>query len=697
MLNYQIALTNVPFDRSYMNVIRFSSRADQQEYFGVSTLFASAPSCNLKAGTLLTTQITVEAAAYNLQPMMNYNYCIVKDNTAAATFPYLYYFVLAIRHVSGAVLQVDVELDVMQTYYIDLTFSDCMIRRAHLNRWSSAIPEVSFDNSVDSALLNNDGVTVAKRLKKRTKISFHPDLSENSDFNEMLDYFQPFWVYIYISQEGAATLFGDELTAWAYRLVVSEMNTGVCCLVAPLFYSYPDNWTGDTIRHGITVRFTGSGQYNWNFHDLLMVLESKSLLPYIYNIKVSPKSPFQAKEYSEGVDYKNNQTTGQPAPLIEILSPSAFGLYPIHMQSTGEWVYDTYICFVTKQTNEPEKASYTISKETTFFKSDIVGKFEDIKYNPKLLSSDVYEVRIVDYQGNYFSYDPQKLNRQEITLLLSEPLTSAAASGYVRIQDIEGSAFDNGAQNAFIGLVYSNDVSIPFSVDQLSSFLSQNKNFMAIQQSQRDYVSEVTDIDISHRNASAVLSLAKGVGTGLGKAAGGDLVGGLGGVADSLLSFANSQIDNSALLAKANATNELSAINQAYTLDNMKSAPSSLKNAQGNVFLGMQASNEGGPYLYVEEYEAVEQDLYKLNDFYSMFGFKYERRGNIKGFDNVRYYHNYIQADLENVNINGNLSNLVREKIRAIFSTGVRFWNYHPGINISFSYNMENYENALAN
>ena len=44
---YQYALTSVQFDSSYENAIRFDTRAQQEEYFKVSTLFANAKSVNL--------------------------------------------------------------------------------------------------------------------------------------------------------------------------------------------------------------------------------------------------------------------------------------------------------------------------------------------------------------------------------------------------------------------------------------------------------------------------------------------------------------------------------------------------------------------------------------------------------------------------------------------------------------------------
>ena len=56
-LNYQIALTNVPFDKDYKNVIRIGTREEQEEYFQVSSLFSKAENCNLNAGNLFETTL----------------------------------------------------------------------------------------------------------------------------------------------------------------------------------------------------------------------------------------------------------------------------------------------------------------------------------------------------------------------------------------------------------------------------------------------------------------------------------------------------------------------------------------------------------------------------------------------------------------------------------------------------------------
>ena len=94
-LNYQIALTNVPFDNSYKNVMRFDTRSEQETFFNVSSLFSSdTPRVNFNVGSLMATNIVFDCAKTdNINELLNKNYCIVKDNSSNAGLDYYYYFI----------------------------------------------------------------------------------------------------------------------------------------------------------------------------------------------------------------------------------------------------------------------------------------------------------------------------------------------------------------------------------------------------------------------------------------------------------------------------------------------------------------------------------------------------------------------------------------------------------------------------
>ena len=73
----------------------------------------------------------------------------------------------------------------------------------------------------------------------------------------------------------------------------------------------------------------------------------------------------------------------------------------------------------------------------------------------------------------------------------------------------------------------------------------------------------------------------------------------------------------------------------------------------------------------------------------NLYGYTYNQLDNIKNCDNIRYYHNYVEASIANI-YGVSISNNIRDDIKSRFNQGVRFWNSD-----NIQYEMENYENWL--
>ena len=116
-----------------------------------------------------------------------------------------------------------------------------------------------------------------------------------------------------------------------------------------------------------------------------------------------------------------------------------------------------------------------------------------------------------------------------------------------------------------------------------------------------------------------------------------------------------------------------------------------LKNANGNVIFNMFVNDLA---LYVEEYDALENEKEIVNDVMFKTGFTVNRLGYIKDYLNIRVYFNYVRARIENITSDLQLSNNVRQKFKNIFANGVRFWNVTDQM---FKYDKENYERWLKN
>ena len=231
----------------------------------------------------------------------------------------------------------------------------------------------------------------------------------------------------------------------------------------------------------------------------------------------------------------------------------------------------------------------------------------------------------VTCNGEQFTFDPLKLGTNDLTVQYYEMLQPGISRYYATIE--AGLYGDTGA--SYIGLVSSSDNSIVYSVEAWQSFISQNKNFFT----------------------------QRGVQIGM------------------------DFIQNRKILSTVNALADT-----YFTVDNLKNSPQSVQNANGDALLNIGIN---GLNVNVEIWEALGRDMGVIDDYTYKNGFAFNRVDLISNYDNIRYYFNYIEADVES--ITGNISNLEKERLRERLSA-VRFWNTD-----TLQYTLENYERRLAN
>ena len=256
--------------------------------------------------------------------------------------------------------------------------------------------------------------------------------------------------------------------------------------------------------------------------------------------------------------------------------------------------------------------------------NDIVGAIRNPALNPKLLITNAREVRVT-CNGEQFTFDPLKLGTNELTVQYYEMLQPGISRYYATIE--AGLYGDTGA--SYIGLVSSSDNSIIYSIEAWQSFISQNKNFFT----------------------------QRGVQIGM------------------------DFLQNRNILSTVNALADT-----YFTVDNLKNAPQSVQNANGDALLNIAIN---GLNVNVEIWEALGRDMGVIDDYTYKNGFAYNRVDSISNYDNIRYYFNYIEADVET--ITGRMSNIEKERLRERLSA-VRFWNTD-----FIQYSLENYERRLTN
>ena len=163
------------------------------------------------------------------------------------------------------------------------------------------------------------------------------------------------------------------------------------------------------------------------------------------------------------------------------------------------------------------------------------------------------------------------------------------------------------------------------------------------------------------------------------------------GMVSGIFSTASAAVGQAADIAVNTMTFAQTLQNMKFQADNLEAAPDQLVNANGNAIFDFIVNDFS---LFVEVLAPIESDCVRINDVMHRFGFFVGAIGNVKDYDNIRHYFNYVQANIEEVISDITISMAVRDKFKEAFSNGVRFWNVNNNI-VLYDYNPENYENIL--
>lgn len=662
-LFYQIALTNVAFDNSYKNVLRFENRAQQEAYFDTNTLFLNKEFVNFNATNLITTNIVYDIGPNeSLQKMLNCNYCIVKDNSPSKTLNYYYFFVTNAKYINDKQISVQLEIDVINTYYLDLQFSDCLIEKAHLNRFvENTDGTISFDGTVDSKLFEREDIkNVAKRLTKRTKLKIDYG---NEELNTWFDNNVLCWLYVYLdptheykfknwaNEDVTKTLLQLEYQTkdaptGSYEPYVN-LPSNLVCVSIPILKN-----TGTLLNISTTTPPKNQLIYLSNLQNFFKNNENYA---YVYAIKLSFIPPFSGQ-----FDYTINDIGDLYIKL------NVFGGQP-RFENDSAQVVDGMINII-KQSYETLTENFNLSKQLKFNKSQLINADKNPAFNPKLLNDDYFELRVLDSSEDYFIYDAQKLNKEQIQLTVTEAFTPDTTKRYIRVKNTSGVYID-ACEDNLTGVVNLNDATIILPKTTFEQMLANNKNYF---------------LQNSLQRGQQLIGAGAGLFGGLGTMIGGVLT------ANPLLITAGATGIGSSINSAVNVA--YSKINEGLTVDNMKNAPANIISAKGNIFFENMYSKYG---VFIEEYDILPNEKQMINDYMCQYGFTVNRLGNPKEFDNIRHFYNYVRAQIENISTNLLLSNAVRARIKEIYANGVRFWNVYNNNTPSFNYDKENYERWL--
>ena len=668
---YQLGLLDFPFDSQGDDTRFFASVEEQIAYFENKVSNGSAPFKPIEApclDSLFITRQVYQGVPYVLGNQFDYagkNYAVIKVVSPSVKTYYFYYFITKSTIGAEGQMLLDLQLDTVQTYFFnpDISFSDCLIERAHLNRFEKTpAGTVQFIHSPDSKIFNaEEGLNFPKRLVSRTKLnlSFTGNTTVDTWLNENVAY----WVYVFIdptqdynvadigASNSTATIPGyyGEWREFGYSKYPTGIQAAAKCICYPVYKNGSVDGAGkNIIIFNVAISKSSGVEYvKVNLTDNTQEFENANKnASYYYMIKTSILPPF------DELDEINSATIGENNCLV-IRAVAAMGtdkFSVINFNNAPAAIavnpYKVIMYGSTQTKKELETSQYMLLENKAFLSSDIIKQQPpNLNYNPKLNSQNFKELIITAASGDTFTYDIQKIGGTPAWFLYSEPIQPEITRYYMRLKPV-GGLYLEGTESNYTGLVGSTDNGLAFTNSQYAAFLANNKNFFM------------------QSNLKLVAGAAKSAFDITGKALSGDIPGAAGGAFSAGVDVVVGLMDRS------------------MTIDNMKNAPDQMKNANGNVLFNTFATDLG---LYVEKYSALEGDLKTANDFMNLYGFSFNGIANVRDYADIRKYHNYVKAQLQG--IAGNISNAARMDLRQRFANGIRFWNQD---NISYQY--ENYE-----
>lgn len=673
-ISYQLGLLDFPFDLHGEDTRYFNSEEEQQEYFENKIRNGDTPFMPIEAPNLDSLFITSQVYQEN-SPLVNgqfnisnKNYAVIKVTYTGIKNPrYFYYFITKSKICTEGKVLLDLQLDTVQTFFFDpdISISDCLIERAHLNRFEPATEAggdyIKFISDPSSKIFNaEEGMNFPKRLVSREKLNLK--FTGNSVVDDWLNENVAYWVYVFIDPTAKYKVLRIPSGTSDKNSFVNGsegkvklplgLNGAASVFCYPIYKTViKDDTNYDEATH--VIKILSSDESGGNTAGFIpsewgrkgFELDNNQSASY-YQIKLSIIPPFDSGEGMsvQGTNLIMEATTGSGIYLDTActLDNGERAIYVTQGIYDNKWG----LFFGSNQTKkELETSDYSLIENTNLYKPNVIkAQAPNLTYNPKLNSQNFKELIITAANGDEFTYDIQKISAYEASFLYSEPIQPEITRYYMRLNPT--GLYLEGTEENYTGLVGSTDNGLAFTTDQYAAFLANNKNFFM------------------QSNLKIGIGAVKSTAGVISQAASGKIAGAVGSGLSAGLDIAQSLIDRS------------------MTIDNMRSAPDQMKNANGNVLFNMFATDLG---LYVEKYSALDGDLKTANDFMNLYGFSFDSIANVKDYVHIRKYHNYVKAQLQG--ITGNISNTARDDLRQRFASGIRFWNQDE-----ISYQYENYE-----
>lgn len=750
---YEMGLIDNPFDGQSEDTMYFDSLDQQHTWFDNKVAngcdYVEIPIPNLDSIDITNQIYEFDEEKYNVFDVTKKNYAVIrvtqhKDKPNEKKY---YFFYQVTNPQIGAENQVsfDLSLDSVQTYYFlnEIKLEGTFIQKTLLNRWRQVdSTTIEFNGKADSKLFEREEIkNVAKRLVFREKLKYYCDKNKSSKYTpleekpsylyangEYASYFylkdgeykstyemtqQEYdetdtfytnkertmienineivecWCYIYLDDVSYNVLNNSGQSAQvtlqnAYNQIVGgfELPTAILCF--PITRQITSTWTTD-LRLRINPEDLLEDLYiNIKGFEGLKSLNEDLMSNKLKGIKLSVKPPidFNSSEFynvnydgfSFGYDtIKDN---------VYVLANLRLGVIRTQQDAGLFYVLNDYSSSTKMSIDQP-------ITELKFSKNNVITN-KNKKFNPKLNGMD-YKTLVLTIAGSSFEMPIDKMNVENPVFEYFEALIPETTKGMLRFykgedenieQGINNAVFNEYYRNSFNGFTYSNDFTIAFAKEVYAEYIANNKNAYLSFQAQQDYNRNMNEV----AQIQNVANTARAVGSALGET--------------NALGMASPNVVKAGVEAAAGAVNMITtqmsyqhgqALRQTQfdlSIDNMKNAPNTLSNINGSAILTKMITSFG---IYLELHEGLDHELEIANDIMNRDGYTYNQFDDVKKYDKIRKFYNYIKANIGTIT-GIPISNQARLNLRQRFANGIRFWNMNENNEFVVDYSKENYE-----
>lgn len=293
-------IKNVPFSNNYKNVIQFNDKTSQENYF------KSLPNIVTDDFKYVRNNGIIKVPYYR-DEILEYNYLMFKNKAYADK--YFYAFITNISYINPNTSAISFELDVFQTWFMDVQFKPSYIEREHCQRW----------NSDGTPVIN----TIPEGLDYGSEYVYkgHTRLYDKTNNNKIK------WLVI------ASTIDEEDLIGtypeFQYCFSSQALCNNIVFIVAPMFeYGVADNWTLNGTSLPSATEILRAFRYGSNLVKKAVSCYVTDYLPCWYTVtSVSGKLAVSSQEiniykaeYGREVNGNITNIIGIDLPILSIPS-----------------------------------------------------------------------------------------------------------------------------------------------------------------------------------------------------------------------------------------------------------------------------------------------------------------------------------------------------------------------------------------